>query len=173
MVLAQWCRSIWPSTMGHAYLGYGNNLGITSGLHSLWTDLVGGEWLPFFYIVPWILGFDYHPLIDEVIFWLVVWNMFYFPINIGFLIIPHDELRFFRTGWRLMAHQPEMFLTDDATRFDDRAVHVGRVESLSAQSFGQWTGAGRRDDDLNISQCLALKKTCGNLWWFHVTWCNM
>ena len=28
--------------------------------------------------------------------WLVVWNIFYFPRNIGFLIIPSDELIFFR-----------------------------------------------------------------------------
>ena len=32
--------------------------------------------------------------------WLVVWlTFFYFPINIGNLIIPIDELIFFRTGW--------------------------------------------------------------------------
>ena len=38
--------------------------------------------------------------------WLVVWNMFYFPINIGNFIIPIDELIFFRGV--ALAHQPDI-----------------------------------------------------------------
>ena len=34
--------------------------------------------------------------VDVDYIWLVVWNIFYFPINIGFLVIPIDELIFFR-----------------------------------------------------------------------------
>ena len=32
----------------------------------------------------------------DFIIWLMVWNIFYFPINIGNVIIPTDELIFFR-----------------------------------------------------------------------------
>ena len=35
---------------------------------------------------------------NEMGFWLVVWNISYFPINIGLLIIPIDEVIFFRGG---------------------------------------------------------------------------
>ena len=33
---------------------------------------------------------------NEDYIWLVVWNIFYFPIDIGILIIPIDEIIFFR-----------------------------------------------------------------------------
>ena len=36
--------------------------------------------------------------VDVDYIWLVVWNIFYFPINIGFLIIPTDFHIFQRGG---------------------------------------------------------------------------
>ena len=64
--------------------------------------------------------------------WLVVWlpffNIFYFPINIGNVIIPIDELIFFRGV--ALAHQPDhlQMATLDASRW-----------CLAAKSPISWT----------------------------------
>ena len=50
------------------------------------------------------------PVISTINLFLVggLVAIFYVPMNIGFLIIPIDELIFFRTGWR-KNHQTQMF----------------------------------------------------------------
>ena len=46
-------------------------------------------------------GFSMKPSRFKILNWLVVWlpSIWHFPINLGLLIIPTDELIFFRTGW--------------------------------------------------------------------------